>query len=288
MRLSLAGTLRGYRFMNADGVERRGDAMRYANQVAGYAAQPGEVVNYVENHDNQTLWDLNAFKLPPGLPSAERARVQVLGLALTAFSQGVAYFHAGVDLLRSKSMDPNSFDSGDWFNRIDWSGQRNHFGSGLPPGVDDAVTRELTAARLRDPSAQPAPADIDFTRGAMRDLLAIRASSRLFRLDSADDVQRRLRLHGTGPQGSPTLVVGDLDGTGLPGAGFSRVLYLANADEGPQSITVPSAAGQAWQLHPVLQRPGAADRRAVTQSRVDVATGRFVAPGRTTVVYVVR
>ncbi|MEN9629366.1 MAG: hypothetical protein RJA10_2593 [Pseudomonadota bacterium] len=288
VRLSLAGTLRGYRFTNADGVERRGDAMRYSNQIAGYAEQPGEVVNYVENHDNRTLWDLNAFKLPPGLPAAERARVQVLGLALTALSQGVAYFHAGVDLLRSKSMDPNSYDSGDWFNRIDWSGRRNHFGSGLPPGVDDAVTRELTAARLRDRSAQPAPADIDFTRRAMRDLLAIRASSRLFRLQTADEVQRRLRLHGTGPQGSPTLVVAELDGTGLPGAGFSRVLVLANADEGPQSITLPSAAGQPWQLHPVLQRAGAADRRAVAHSRADTASGRFEVPGRTAVVFVVR
>ena len=36
--------------------------------------------------------------------------------------QGVAYFHAGIDTLRSKSLDRNSYDSGDWFNRIDWSG----------------------------------------------------------------------------------------------------------------------------------------------------------------------
>jgi hypothetical protein len=51
----------------------------------------------------------------------------------------VAYFHAGVDTLRSKSMDRNSYDSGDWFNRLDWTGQDNHFGTGLPPQQDNAA-----------------------------------------------------------------------------------------------------------------------------------------------------
>jgi pullulanase len=39
-------------------------ADRLQGQPAGYASQPGEVVNYVENHDNQTLFDINALKLP--------------------------------------------------------------------------------------------------------------------------------------------------------------------------------------------------------------------------------
>ena len=286
LRLSLAGTLRDYRFTNADGVERSGAQMRYGTQMAGYAEQPGEVVNYVENHDNQTLWDLNAFKLPLDTPAAERARVQVLGLSVTALSQGVAYFHAGVDLLRSKSMDVNSFDSGDWFNRIDWSGRHNFFGSGLPPATDNADLHALMAPRLREPSLQPAAADIAFTRRAMREWLAIRASSRLFRLDTADEVRRRLRLHGTGPDGSPTLVVAELDGRGLPGAGFARVLVLLNADPAPQTVTIASAAGAGWRLHPVQRR--SADRRLRSQARIDAGSGRFTVPGRTAVVYVVR
>ena len=51
----------------------------------------------------------------------DRARVQILAAAITMFSQGIAYFHAGIEGLRSKSLDRNSFDSGDWFNRIDWT-----------------------------------------------------------------------------------------------------------------------------------------------------------------------
>ena len=111
------------------------------------------MVNYVENHDNQTLYDLHAFKLPLGTPTAERARVQNLAAALNAFSQGIAYFHAGMELLRSKSMDRNSFDSGDWFNRYDWTGQDNFFGTGLPPArVNESQLATDAAAPCRSPA----------------------------------------------------------------------------------------------------------------------------------------
>ena len=71
--------------------------------------------------------------------------IKLVALALTAFAQGRAYFHGGVDLMRSKSLDRNSFDSGDWFNRLDWTFQSNHWGTGLPP--------KATSARLSPPRA---------------------------------------------------------------------------------------------------------------------------------------
>ena len=143
------------------------------------------MVNYVENHDNQTLFDNNVYKLPVQTSTAERARVQVLALAVNAFSQGVAYFHAGVDTLRSKSMDRNSFDSGDWFNRLDWTYRDNYFATGLPPARENEANFPFIAPLLREAGIKPAPADIAWTRDAFRDLLRIRASSTLFRLRSA-------------------------------------------------------------------------------------------------------
>ncbi|MGH8030523.1 MAG: DUF3372 domain-containing protein, partial [Arenimonas sp.] len=100
VRVGLAGSLRDYRL--ADG--RTLAQVDYKGQPAGYTAQPGEVVNYVENHDNQTLFDLLALKLPPDTAPHERARVQLLAAATTALSQGIAYFHAGLEVLRSKSL----------------------------------------------------------------------------------------------------------------------------------------------------------------------------------------
>jgi pullulanase len=112
------------------------------------------------------------FKLPLSTTRQDRARVQVLGMAVDAFSQGVAYYHAGIDVLRSKSLDRNSFNSGDWFNRLDWTYRDNYFGTGLPPADDNGKDYALIKPLLANPAIKPQPADIAFTRDAFRDLLA--------------------------------------------------------------------------------------------------------------------
>ncbi|MDH5175779.1 MAG: DUF3372 domain-containing protein [Gammaproteobacteria bacterium] len=288
VRVGLAGSLRDYRLQTQDGGERTLAQISYGgNQPAGYVTSPAEVVNYVENHDNQTLYDLNVLKLPQGTSTAERARVQVLAAALNAFSQGIAYFHAGMELLRSKSMDRNSFNSGDWFNRIDWSGRESTFGSGLPPAPDNQTSWPLMQPRLANPLLRPTPADMQWTRAAFEDLLRIRASSTLFRLPTADAVQQRLTFLNTGPQQDPTVIVGHLRGDGYPGAGFAEVLYLVNVDTRQHDLQLATERGKAYVLHPVHRSPSAADRRAAEHARYDAATGHFVIPPRTAVVFVV-
>ena len=68
------------------------------------------------------------MKLHPDTSIEDRVRVCQMALGLIALSQGDAFFHAGDDLLRSKSLDRDSYNSGDWFNRLDWSGRTNNFG----------------------------------------------------------------------------------------------------------------------------------------------------------------
>lgn len=285
VKVGLAGTLRSYPLQTYTGEVRALQDIDYGGQPAGYAGEPGEVVNYVENHDNQTLYDLNVLRLPAATATADRARVQVLAAAINAFSQGVAYFHAGFDILRSKSLDRNSFESGDWFNRLDWTYRDNHFGTGLPPAADNGKDYALFRPLLANPAFKPSPADIAFTRDAFRDLLAIRAGSTLFRLRSAADIGQRLRFYNTGPAQVPTVIAGRLDGAGYEGAGFRTVLYLLNVDKAERSIVVPQEAGRAWRLHPVQASPAAADKRA-TEARYDAASGRFTIPPRTAVVFV--
>ncbi len=288
VRVGLAGSLRGYRLQTFDGSVRTLEQITYGgNQPAGYVTAPAEVVNYVENHDNQTLYDLNAFKLPPATSSAERARVQILAAALNAFSQGIAYFHAGMELLRSKSLDRNSFNSGDWFNRVDWTGRDNYFGSGLPPAPDNASSWPLMRPLLADARLKPTPADILWTRQAFNDLLRIRASSTLFRMRSADDVARRLTFLNTGPGQQPTVIAAHLRGDAYPGAGFREVLYLVNVDSKAHVLACDDQRSKNFVLHPVHRAAGAADRRAAEQARYDAATGQFTVPARTAVVFVV-
>ena len=285
IRVGLAGTLRAYPLTTYDGTTRKLESIPYGGQPAGYASQPGETVNYVENHDNQTLYDNNALKLPLATSTADRARVQVLGLALTAFSQGIAYFHAGSDILRSKSLDRNSFNSGDWFNRLDWTYQTNHFGTGLPPQDDNAKDWPLFKPLLANPALRPAPSDIAFARDAFRDLLAIRASSTLLRMRSVDDVTQRLRFFNTGPEQEPTVIAAHIDGRGYPGAGFAGLTYLINVDKVSHLVVDPKAAGRRMRLHPVHTAKTAGDKRAATAG-YNSTSGTYSVPARTAVVFV--
>jgi pullulanase len=186
--------------------------------------------------------------------------------------------------LRSKSLDRNSFDSGDWFNRLDWSYTDNGFGSGLPPKQDNGKDWDLLRGVLRNPNAKPSAADIAWMRDAFRDILRIRASSPLFRLRTADDVQRRLAFRNTGPKQNPLVVAGHLDGAGMEGA-FAEVLYLLNVSPASQTLVLPEEIGKRYVLHPV-QAAGAADARA-QEARFDARDGMFGVPGRSAVVFVI-
>lgn len=254
-------------------------------QGVGYATQPDEVVNYVENHDNQTLFDNNAMKLPQATSKADRARVQILGAATVAFAQGIAYYHAGVDTLRSKSLDRNSYNSGDWFNRLDWTYTDNFFGTGMP-FESDAGTQALMRPFLTNTGIKPTANDIAWTRDAFRDLLKVRYSSTLFRMKSAEDIKARLKFHNTGSAMVPTVIVGQLIGTSptaYPGANFKEVVYLINVDKVAQNVTVDPLKGKGYVLHPVQ---AAGSDPVVKTATYDNASGKFSIPARTAAVFV--
>jgi pullulanase/glycogen debranching enzyme len=287
IKVGLAGSIRDYTLTTHWDAALQLQQLDYNGQPAGYVTSPAEVVNYVENHDNQTLFDINTYKLPTATSKEDRARAQMLGAAINAFSQGVAYFHAGIDTLRSKSMDRNSYNSGDWFNRLDWSYADNNFGVGAPPQGDNGDNWSIIKPLLANADIKPTTDEIGWTRDAFRDLLAIRGSSTLFRLRTADDIKARLSFRNTGSGQVPTVLAAHLDGSGYPGARFRELLYFVNVDKVAQSLTLDGEKGKAYALHPVHLAPGAADRRAANDARYDGASGRFVIPPRSAVVYVV-
>ncbi len=286
VRIGLAGTLRDVRMLGADGVERPLSKFDYAGQPAGYAAAPGEVVNYVENHDNMTLFDLHALRLPRDTSREDRARVQLLGAATTAFSQGVAYYHAGIEILRSKSLDKNSYNSGDAFNRLDWTYTDNGFGAGLPPKPDNGKDWPLMQPVLADASIKPRPEDIVWMRDAFNDLLRIRSSSTLFRMRTSKEVESRLSFRNVGPQQNPLVIAAHLDGAGYGGATFREILYFINVSPVAQTLALPEEQGKAYVLHPVQRAEDATDARP-RDAHYDPASGHFTIPPRTAVVYVI-
>ncbi len=286
IRVGLAGSIRDYTMVTFDDSHKRLEQIDYNGQAAGYVTQPSEVVNYVENHDNETLFDFNVYKMPLTVTRDERARVQVLGIALTALAQGVPYYHAGIDILRSKSMDRNSYDSGDWFNRIDWTYRDNGFASGLPRKDDNGDKWPIIAPRLINENIKPTQREIEWTAAAMRDLLAIRASSTLFRMRTATDIKQRLKFFNVGVAQIPTVIAAELVGTGYAGANFERVFFLINVDKMPQQIVNAKLVGAALTPHPRLADINSASPSVALGATFDTKTGAFAIPARSVAVFV--
>ncbi len=287
IKSGLAGSIRSFPLRTHWDADITLEELNYNGQPAGYVLNPGEVVNYVENHDNQTLFDINAYRLPTSTSKEDRARVQMLGAAINVFSQGVAYFHAGIDTLRSKSMDRDSYNSGDWFNRIDWTYSDNYFGTGLPIQDKNGDNWGQIRPLLTNAAIRPTGTEIAWARDAFRDLLKIRYSSTLLRLRSGDDIKARLRFYNTGSTQIATVLAGHLNGEGYAGAGFKELIYLVNVDKVSQTLSIDALKGKGFVLHPVHTAATAADKRAASATYAS-GTGAFTVPARTAVVFVVR
>jgi len=285
VRVGLAGNLAGYRFTGASGETITGADVDYNGNPAGYTLDPQENIVYVSKHDNETLFDAIQYKAPAAADMVQRVRMQNLGNSIVMFSQGVPFFQAGDDLLRSKSLDRNSYNSGDWFNAIDWTGQTTNWGHGLPPAADNEAMWPVMAPLLANPDLAPLPEHIAAAAAHFQEIAQIRASSPLFRLQTAEDVQARLQFLNTGPDQIPGVIVmslSDVVGENLdPGA--DRLVVIFNASDEPLSFPVAEWAGRPLALHPVLAE--SADP-VVRQAAWDEAAGTFSVPGRTTAVFV--
>ena len=288
LRVGLAGNLAAFTFEGAAGEAVRGDEVDYNGSPAGYGAVPQDHIVYVSKHDNQTLWDILQYKLPAELSTADRVRLQNLALSTVAFSQGVPFFHAGSDLLRSKSFDRNSYDSGDWFNYVDWSGRTTGMGRGVPPGGDNRDMWQLIRPMLTDPLMAPGADDLAFSSAVFREWLSIRAQEPLLRLRTAEDVMARLTFHNTGPQQVPGVIVmqlrDDLPTMTELAPGVDRLLVVFNTSPVRATVTVPEAAGKAWLLHEV--QASGVDAGTLRGAFVVTANGRVAVPPLSTVVFV--
>ncbi|WP_405893384.1 pullulanase-type alpha-1,6-glucosidase [Streptomyces sp. NBC_00104] len=272
VKVGLSGNLANYRFTDTDGKEVKGSEVDYNGVAAGYADAPGDALAYVDAHDNESLFDALAFKLPKATSASDRARMQVLAMATAALSQGPALSQAGTDLLRSKSLDRNSYDSGDWFNAIHWDcgDGGNGFGRGLPLAADNQSKWPYAKPLLT--SVGVGCEQIEGASAAYRDLLRIRTTEDVFSLGTAGQVQSKLSFPLSGKDETPgviTMELGDL-------------VVVFNATPEKRKQTVDDLAGTGYALHRV-QAAGADS--TVRTSSYEAESGTFVVPGRTVAVF---
>ena len=283
IRIGLAGNLRDLRFTDAAGETVAASQVDYNGRPAGYTATPIEAVNYVSVHDGQALFDAIQLKSPEGDTAATRARRQVLAMSLVELGQGIPFFMAGDDLLRSKDMDTDSYDSGDWFNKIDWSGKSNNWGIGLPLASKNRDQYAMEQPLLANASLKPDAATIRLTAKTFEEFLRIRYSSRLFRMTTAREVQSHLHFLNTGASQVPGVIVMELDSTDHTYGPYKHILVVSNATTTEQKISSASLEGLHFQLHPI-QRDSSDQivRRAMFISQ----TGMADVPPLTTAVFV--
>tara|TARA_R110000868_G_scaffold4211_16_gene26813 strand:+ start:2720 stop:4684 length:1965 start_codon:yes stop_codon:yes gene_type:complete len=92
---------------------------------APWSKEPWQAISYVSCHDNHTLFD----KLTVSRRDASKKEIIAMdklanGIVLT--SQGVAFIHAGAEMLRTKKEEHNSYNLPDSINQINWNWKNDH------------------------------------------------------------------------------------------------------------------------------------------------------------------
>jgi pullulanase/glycogen debranching enzyme len=204
-------------------------------------------------------------------------------LSVVALSQGIPFFMAGDELLRSKSADRNSYNSGDWFNRIDWTRKTSNWGVGLPPAQNNEEDWGVIAPALADPNLKPTAKDIEGTYRHMLEMLVIRRTSGLFRLRTAEAIRKAVSFYNVGPNQVPGLIVERIRNPDRLCFPASQAVVLVNATPQTQTFSDPAFRRQPLQLHPVQ---ALSHDPVVRGSKFQRSTGTFTIPARTTAVFV--
>lgn len=283
IRLGLAGMMRDFRFVDYQGNTVTGAQIMYQGQPAGYTASPIEDINYCSVHDNQTLFDAIQLRSAASDDIATRTRRQVLAMSVIALGQGVPFFLGGDDLLRSKDMDNNSYHSGDWFNKIDFTFQTNNWGIGLPLASQNKRNWPIMQPLLANPALKATPANIQNATQAFQEFMRIRYSSALFRMHTLQEVQNNLHFLNTGSQQMPGVIVMKLDANGGNYGPYQHIVVVINARN--QQINFQNDAFKALQMHLHRVQRMSSDP-VVRQSTYNVQTGTVTVPALTTAVFV--
>jgi pullulanase len=174
----------------------------YSREVLGrwITTDPTQSVNYVESHDNLTLFD----KLTASVPNATPAKLETLdrfASSIAFLAQGVPFMQAGQEFLRSKGGDSNSYRSSDAVNSLKW----------------DLRTKNIST--------------VNYYKG----LFALRKAHPAFRMSTTPAVQKNLVFLKT----SNDIIAYSLNGSALKDS-WKTIVVVHNPNATAQKITLPS------------------------------------------------
>ena len=300
LRIGLAGNLINFPLRIINGEKVFGKDIPYGDQPTGYALDPADTINYVSKHDNQTLWDNSQYRLPFDVSTDDRVRMHGQSLSFALFAQGIPFLHMGSEFMRSKSFLRDSYDYGDWFNRVDFSKQDNFYNVGLPPAEKDQanwplIKQVLAGHQGRD---QVNAEQIQRSSDAFIDMLAIRMSSPLFRLTSEQSIIDKVSFLNAEISkqdddsisaqqiGLLVMKIDDTQGEAVDNK-YQSLIVIFNTSDKTQTFNYNfkedfnASSAQGYQLHPI-QKKGSDE--VVKQSKVTVKG--FTVPALSSVVFV--
>ena len=294
LRIGLAGNLTNFPLKSSNDETILGKDIPYGDQPTGYALDPADTINYVSKHDNQTLWDNSQYRLPFDVSTEDRVRMHVQSLSFALFAQGIPFIHMGSEFMRSKSFLRDSYDYGDWFNRVDFSKQNNFYNVGLPPAEKDQANWPLIKEVLvgHEGRDQVNAEQIKRSSDAFIDLLAIRMSSPLFRLTTEQSIIDKVSFlnvaiskHADGEDteqqtGLLVMKIDDTQGQAVDSK-YQSLVVIFNTSDQTQTFSSETSSTKGYQLHPI-QKTGSDE--LVKQSKV-TAKG-FTVPPLSSVVFV--
>ncbi len=282
VKIGLAGNLRDFRFKNFVGDEITGGQFYFRGSPTAYSYSTNETINYVSAHDGYTLFDAVTAKAPfytegrtPKVTSStDKQRMVTFALGLTLFSQGVAFIEGGSELMRSKSGDVDSYDSGDWFNIIDWSFENNNWAKGLPPSFKNYSDWSFWYPRLIDPKTQIGKQNILNSLKTFEAYLSIRKNSTLFNEKNSAEMSSVLTFFDNGKSQIPGLIAMRLKNQ------KEEMIILFNANRTNVNFSHPIFSSN-YQMHPLLN--GSIDEEL---NKFRLADDSVNIPGRTIVVLI--
>ncbi|WEK54717.1 MAG: type I pullulanase [Candidatus Cohnella colombiensis] len=174
--------------------------IRYSYAIGHYAVSPDQSVNYVEAHDNNTLWD-KLLLTNPDDSEETRMKMAKIGGALVLTSQGISFLHAGQEFLRTKGGNDNSYNSPDAVNLMDWDRKAKY---------EDVVS---------------------YYKG----MIELRKSHPAFRMTTAEQIKENLVFLNTAQE-----MIGYTIGNHANGDSWETIAVFHNTSKESQKATLPA------------------------------------------------
>ncbi|MFB4163079.1 type I pullulanase [Alteribacillus sp. JSM 102045] len=112
------GFIQGHQYIIDLAYYMRGSVEWPGKQKEGMFLEASQSINYVECHDNYTLWD--QLSVDTECTEQERMKMHRLATVMVFTAQGIPFLHAGQEFFRTKFGVENSYNAPVWINQIDW------------------------------------------------------------------------------------------------------------------------------------------------------------------------